>query len=569
MAGNDVVLLGDMLERDRASFTFHDFDHETYFTARQYLRNFTPNHDDLLSGLVDGHHDGGIDGLYMFANSICVRDDVSLAPLGRGVQLDLFVMQVKNSKSFGEDAINRLVVTLPKLLDFSRDEAVLSRTLNPRVLEVSRRFLTAYRQLEMCSLRVFICFASLKAEHLHPDTRQKSDELVSAVKRCFSGAHVQVDFLDAAAVADMARERPVTTRKLVLAENPISTSTAGGYVAVVRLSDYADFIMDDAGKLDASLFEANVRDYEGSTTVNRSIHDTLLQQDAEVDFWWLNNGVTIVAKKVQPAGKLLELDAPQVVNGLQTSNEIYKRSRSGPNLDDSDVRSVLVKVIQAEDERIRDRIIRATNSQTSFGPSALRATDKVQRQIEEHLATRGLHYERRRRYYFNQGKPVETIVSIDQMGQAVLAVLAQVPHTARGEVTRVFEEDLYDLLFVPSHPIQMYSVCIELVRAVEAYLNKQRHTRSQAEDFVFHVSMLAGMALTRKHHPTAAELTAVQGVTPPPDLLATLLKGVQDEYARVGRFTGEVLLDRMAKDPEVTKSLVKFGQTYLGSSPRR
>jgi len=36
---NDVVLLADMLERDFASFVAVGDDHETYFTARQYLRN--------------------------------------------------------------------------------------------------------------------------------------------------------------------------------------------------------------------------------------------------------------------------------------------------------------------------------------------------------------------------------------------------------------------------------------------------------------------------------------------------------------------------------------------------
>lgn len=460
MASNDVILLADMLDRDREGFTALGDDHATYFTARHYLRNYAPTHDDLLAGLVDGSQDGGIDAIYVFANSLCVRDDTSLKPLGRGAQLDLFIMQVKNSRSFGEDAINRLLVTLPKLLDFSRDELALSKSLNSRVLEVSRRFLNAYRGLDMPTLRVFVCFASLKAEHLHPNTKARSEELTTVVRNCFGGAEVQVAFLDAAAVADMARERPVTTRQLALAENPISTSTAGGYIAVVRLADYERFITDDAGKLDASLFEANVRDYEGDTSVNRSIHNTLVQHDSHVDFWWLNNGVTIVAKRVQPAGKLLQLDAPQVVNGLQTSNEIYKRSKAEPEAGVDDARSVLVKVIQAEDDAVRDRIIRATNSQTSFGPSALRATDKVQRQIEEHLRSKGLYYERRRRHYFNQGFPVESLVSIDQMGQAVLSVLVQAPHIARGEVSRVFEEDLYDLLFAPSHPIEMYAACL-------------------------------------------------------------------------------------------------------------
>ncbi|SNR99151.1 AIPR family protein [Blastococcus mobilis] len=566
MPSNDVVLLADMLERDRQLYDALGEDHDTYFTARQYLRNYAPTHDDLTAGLVDGRHDGGLDAVYMFANSLCVRDDMPLSALGRGAQLDLFLMQVKNSKGFGEDAINQLLVNLPKLLDFGRDEQALSKTFNGRVLEITRRFLSAYRALEMPSLRVFICFASLKAEHLHPGTVEKAAELNTVVRSCFGGAAVSVDFLDAAAVADMAREKPVTTRHLALAENPISTSKAGGYVAVVKLEDYEAFITDDEGKLDASLFEANVRDYEGDTAVNRSIQDTLAHPDSDVDFWWLNNGVTIVANKVQPAGKLLELDAPQIVNGLQTSNEVHKRRKTSGERQLGDDRSVLVKVIQAEDDSVRDRIIRATNSQTSFGPSALRATDKVQRQIEEYLAGKGLFYERRRRHYYNQGKPVESLVSIDQMGQAVLSVMAQVPHIARGQVSRVFEGDIYDLLFAPSHPIQMYASCVNIVRETQVFLNSARHTRAQAEDFLYHLSMLTAMALLRKHRPSAIDLAKIEELKPERSLQAELLQGIQNEYARVGRFTGEVMLDRMAKDPAITEAVLNFGRTYLGTT---
>jgi hypothetical protein len=568
MPSNDVILLADMLERDKALYDNLDKHHDTYFTAQHYLRAFNPTHDDLVSGLVDGERDGGIDAMYIFANSACIRDDTTES-LGRGAEFELHILQVKNSKSFGEDAINRLLASLPKLLDFSRDENALSRTYNPRLLELTRRFLQAYRASHMPKLRVSIVFASLQAEHVHPNLLVRAEDLTTVVHSCFGGAHADVAFLKAADVADMARDQPATTRQLVLAEIPIATTKTGGYVAVVRLSEYSAFITDDAGRLDASLFEANVRDYEGDVSVNQSIQDTLTREQDDVDFWWLNNGVTIVARKVQPAGKLLQLDAPQVVNGLQTSNEIHKRRQTSAGLRaEMEVRCILVKVIQAEDDAVRDRIIRATNSQTALGPSALRATDKVQRQIEEFLSGRGLFYERRRRHYFNQGKTVDALVSIDQMGQALLSVFVQYPHIARGESSRVYETDLYDLLFAPNHPIQLYAVCIELVRQTQRLLNGARHTRAQSEDFVFHVAMLTAIAMTRKQQPRAADLVRLLDQPIDPDIHQHMLRAVQREYARVGRFTGEVMLDRMAKDPEITKTLLAFSRSYLAGSAR-
>jgi len=276
----------------------------SYFVAKHYLRAYRPSHDDLLAGIVDGTNDGGLDGIYIFVNGYCLRDDTDLTALGRRVQLDLILIQAKNTKGFSESAIDKLIVHLPELLDFTRDEKALAKRFNGRVIEITRRFLSAYRSLDMPTLNVYAAFASLRAVEVHENTRTKGELLRAALKACFGSCSSETHFLDATSVADMARDRPPNTRELALAENPISTDTAGGYIGVVKLDEYQRFITDGSGKLDASLFEANVRDYEGETGVNRSIQSTLEQEDRDVDFWWLNNGVTIVADKVQPASKL-------------------------------------------------------------------------------------------------------------------------------------------------------------------------------------------------------------------------------------------------------------------------
>lgn len=565
MGSNDVILLEDMVERSRSETVgMTAAQQEAYFVSKHYLREYRPTHDDLLAGVVDGSNDGGIDGIYVFANGYCVRDDTDLTALGRNVQLDLIFVQVKNTRGFSESAIDKLIVHLPELLDFTRDEQVLAKRFNGRVIEITRRFLTAYRALDMPSLEVYSAFASLKAVEVHDNTQAKGELLVQAMKSCFGGCTARTHFLDATSVAEMARERPPTTRELALAENPISTDTAGGYIGVVKLDEYQRFITDTSGKLDASLFEANVRDYEGEAGVNRSIQATLEHEDRDVDFWWLNNGVTIVADKVQPASKLLELESPQVVNGLQTSHEIFKRGRAHGFTEN---RSVLVKVVQAADDAVKDRIIQATNSQTALGSSALRATDKVQRQIEEHLKTQGLYYERRKNFYHNRSIPLTKLVSIDQMGQAVMATLVQVPHVARGQVSKIFDDDVYHLVFSEEHPIQMYAVAITLIRRTEDFLKRTPETRGQVEDLVFHLAMFATVALTRKMHPKAQDLA--ESLEAPSDRsLGRLLPIVREEFGYVANRRGEVLFEKVAKDPLTSHRLQERAQRYLLSSSR-
>lgn len=565
MKNNDVLLLASMIDRSRAeTATLTQAEQEVFFVAKHYLRAFNPAHDDLLAGIVEGQHDGGIDGAYLFANGRAVRDDVELKSLGSYVSLDLIFLQVKNTTGFGEPAIDKLVVNLPDLLSFERDENALRVVFNPKILEVTRRFLTAYRQLDMPSLNVYCAFASLRATHLHENTSRRGDLLDAALNNCFRSAKTSVQFLDAAAVADMARARPATQRELSLSENPISTDLSGGYIGVVRLQDYHDFITDSAGNLDAALFEANVRDYEGETVVNKSIQNTLASEENSIDFWWLNNGVTVVADKVQSAGKILKLESPQIVNGLQTSYEIYK---SGLHASDAppalDSRSVLVKIIQADDDRVKDRIIRATNSQTTLGISSLRATDKVQRQIEEHLQSVGLFYERRKNYYHNQAAPISKLVSIDQMGQAVLSVLVQLPHIARGSSSRIFDHDIYSSVFSEAHPISCYSNAILIQRRCEDFLkNNQKLT---VDDYAYFLAAVASVALTRKNRPNAADIAAVKQL-PTNDLLKSLLPLVQDSFAQIADHSGELLLDKIAKRSDTTAAALERARRYLAST---
>ncbi|WP_231441487.1 AIPR family protein [Brevibacterium zhoupengii] len=563
MSDNDVLLLSGMIDKSRQETNeLSSSEQEAYFFSKHYLKYYKPSHDDVQSGIVDGTLDGGVDAVYVFGNGYCLRDDIGADSLGRSPQLDLILVQVKNTKGFGESAIDKLIINLPKLLDFRRDDSALSEQFNPKVLEVTRRFLELYRSMDMPALRIFVAFASLKSTEFHPNVNLKTKELERVLIGCFGSSETQVQLLDAAAISDLARDRPPVTVNLTLAENPISTDISGGYVGLVRLEDYQDFITDNSGNLDAGLFEANVRDYEIESEVNKSIQGTLEHEDRVVDFWWLNNGVTIVADKVQLAGKNLSLESPQIVNGLQTSHEIYKRGRSQEY---SENRGVLVKVIQAGDDEIKDRIIRATNSQTTLGLSSLRATDRVQREIEEILRAEGLYYERRKNYYQNQNVPIVDLVSIDQMGQAVMAVLVQTPEFSRGSVSRIFEDEIYNVVFSAAHPIRVYARSISIVRTCESYLRDNRTTQAQVEDFVFHLSMAAGIALTRKLTPRAKDIGAIdQNLND--ELLGFLVELVQDEFGRTARATNEVLFDRLAKNPLATTQIKKRMGQYLASS---
>jgi hypothetical protein len=107
---------------------------------------------------------------------------------------------------------------------------------------------------------------------------------------------------------------------MIITGSQIST-TSKDAVCFVELGEYNKFIVNESGDLQKNIFECNVRDYHGNVEVNQSIEITLKSVDE--DFWWLNNGITIICSNFRLTGNELTIEDPQIVNGLQTSNQIF------------------------------------------------------------------------------------------------------------------------------------------------------------------------------------------------------------------------------------------------------
>jgi hypothetical protein len=326
----------------------------------------------------------------------------------KGIIIDTVLIQSKLADSFSEAAIEKLTSATEDLFNLGKDLDSMKVVFNEGVRSSVANFRRIYGGLasKFPILRFRYVYATKGADP-HHNVRRKTDILGQKLRGLFSNADYSFEFLGAAELLALARREPPAAHNLMLAENPISSTGDVGYVALVRLRDYDTFIRDGTGKLRRNLFEANVRDYQGSTAVNQEISDSLKVKGGE-DFWWLNNGVTIVAAKATVSAKTLTLEDPQIVNGLQTSNEIFRHFSEANTAGDD--RNLLVRVIVPTKPESRDRVIKATNSQTNIPPASLRATDKIHRDIEEHLRPYSLFYDRRKNLHKNEGRPIDQIV---------------------------------------------------------------------------------------------------------------------------------------------------------------
>ena len=138
----------------------------------------------------------------------------------------------------------------------------------------------------------------------------------------------------------------------------------------------------------------------------------------------------------------------------------------------------------------------------------MRATDKIQRDIEDYLKSRGLFYDRRKSFYKNSGKPRDVIIDIPYLAQAVMAILLRRPDTARGRPSSLLKtNDDYDKVFNPKYPVHMYYVCVQAMRKIERAMksNALNVARKNRSNLRFYVGMHA-VAGTAKQHPQASDI---------------------------------------------------------------
>lgn len=565
MPTNDKIILQQVLEQEHAdknrSLTKAEFFDR--FVAEQELKDYDLSYDEIESGIVGGGGDGGIDAIYTFANGELVLDDFDPSTLRKNVEIEVVLIQSKTSESFGEDPIHRLKSVTENIFDLSKKIEDFTGQYNEDVRASVTLFRGAYKKLATSfpTLRFRYIYATCgDSSNVHHNVfKLANTDLKKAVSGLYSQACFEFHFHGAGDLLEMARRRPLTTHNLPVAE---VISATGGYIALVGLWEFFLFVSDESKRLRKGIFEANVRDYQGATQVNEEIKNTLSSNHRE-DFWWLNNGVTIVASKAVQSGKTLTIEDPQIVNGLQTSREVYN-CFSQIHRAANDERRIMVKIIVAEDSESRDKIIKATNSQTALPPASLRATDKVHRDIEEYLSPFGLYYDRRKNYHKNCGRPGNQIIGIPALAQAVMAIALQRPDHARARPSTLLKkDDDYVKVFSPDNPITLYLVCCRLLKKTQSALAQmQELEKTHKTNILYYVLTWVSALLTKTSKPTAEEIAAIDPEIDASEQISHSIASILTKYNELGGG------DHLVKGPKFLEAIqdalkAKFPVTEL------
>lgn len=243
---------------------------------------------------------------------------------------------------------------------------------------------------------------------------------------------------------------------------PAAPSINNAYVATVSARSFIDSILkDQTGAPRKKLFEENVRDFLGvDADVNSEIAETLSDAGKKARFGLMNNGITIVASSVRPAGQEIYIRDFQIVNGCQTSNVLIALdAQVDPSV------SLMIKLIEADEPAVIDDIVRATNRQSKVEDAQFIATLGVLRDLEQYFNARGsgeatqIYFERRKSQYARENIAPVRVFDARETARCYASVVMMRPDLSSRYPNRLTGELLNEVFSQGAQEEDYYTAC--------------------------------------------------------------------------------------------------------------
>lgn len=154
------------------------------------------------------------------------------------------------------------------------------------------------------------------------------------------------------------------------------------------------------------IFDMNIREYLGNKGVNKKIYETLLDPEDRKNFFYYNNGITMICDKMSSVetrsfgnniNAAFNVKNPQIVNGCQTVNSIYEALK---NVDPRELEQnykdtfVMLKILQINreneyEEILYKNIVTYNNSQNSIDEKTFVANNSTFNRLKTEFESKG------------------------------------------------------------------------------------------------------------------------------------------------------------------------------------
>ena len=443
-----------------------------YCVVSKYVKYESITKDLLIDLNVGNGGDWGIDGLIVLVNGKIVNTIDELNDQHQSnayLTVQIILIQAKNSSSFDSAALGQTLDGAENLLRDVCGELDLpacnqditdSRNLIKEVYRMSADF------QEGRNPNLTVYYTTCGDYQKQRDFTSK----IEATRKFISGKNLVNKFecmmIGKNELVSLYKETKSLLKQTIVIEKRLTMPSVDkveqSFLCLIPFSEFKKLIIDENGDIIESVFNDNIRAFQGENTVNNAISQSLKNGEIKL-FTAMNNGITIIAKSISSTGDIFHLVDYQIVNGCQTSHMLHKH-RQISGIDDL---ILIVKIISSEDKDIAKKVIIGNNSQTEVKREQLLSLLKAQLAIEDYYNAQTkyekLYYERRSKQYRNSyvNVPAGKVITISFQIKAYISMIMGKPEKVRGYYGKIVErfEKEGMKVFTPDNDASLYYTC--------------------------------------------------------------------------------------------------------------
>ncbi len=457
--------------------------------SKQYPRDF--NFEDLSIG---GGGDTAIDGVAIIVNGNIAQNPEEIEffiKRNGSINVSFLFIQSKISAKFnGAQILNFLA----GVRNFFSDKSAIPE--NDDVAELRSIKECVYKNSINIdgapSLDLFFVTTGEWKEPEHITGLVNSELEVLKSRRLFS--NIKFQCIDAEKLKQMYREIRGRSLKEIdfpsLVSLPAIEGVRQSFIGSMTTKEYIKLVSDSEGNLQKNLFYDNVRDYQGSNSVNLEIAKTLKSGNGQAALAIYNNGITIIAKKIERISEKVKLTDFQVVNGCQTSHVLFENKNI---LNDSS--HIVVKLIETTDSEIAVNVIKATNRQTEVKVEAFESLSPFHKDLEEYYKARSgsrehpIYYERRSKQYDNMpGIRSSQVITLSAQIKAYVSTCLGQPQSTHRYFGEILDSNR-SRMFVSGEKLEKYYISAYILNKLER-LFKRGTIKSRYKIFKYQLAFL-------------------------------------------------------------------------------
>lgn len=435
---------------EEEDFRFELF--SSYHIINTSHRAFEPPFSYAASeNFQDNRNDIHVDGAAIFINGKHCSSEEQLEDFERTNQsfdVTVHLLQAKNrSKCLDSGEIEKFLAGARAFLDDNPWDPQMADGISDLLIENQRIFAKCFNLGLNQSPRVLLHWSVSAREDATvcrrdvdktvwkslKDLEDSKRNVARSIELEFYGQKELVELVDRLTVANKCSLNIPFPQRVSFPSN--GGHQGNSFFAFVEGTEFLKVIAPD-GELDEKIFSENVRDFQGTDTpAYQGMDQTLRDHKERPEFVFRNNGITIIAEKIDCSANC-KLENYQIVNGCQTSNAIFA------NRDNLEEVFVPVRFVEVEDEALLDRITYSTNSQNEVKPQEMVSRTQMARDLEKYAErsdiTDPIAFERRIGQFSHSSArvPKNRILQRKDFTSAYVACVLGRPHHAIGYFDR-------------------------------------------------------------------------------------------------------------------------------------